>query len=56
MVKICYTNTLKGVKYANKESRAECFADDTTVFIERTEENLRALVKIIRDFVTVIGL
>lgn len=56
LIKISYTDTLKGVKYANKESRAECFADDTTVFIERSEANLRALVKIIKDFANISGL
>ena len=46
---ICYTKELEGVKYAKREARAECFADDTTVFIKRTEKHLRALVKIITD-------
>ena len=50
LLKICYTKELEGVKYAKRESRAECFADDTTVFIKRTEKKLRALVKIITDF------
>ena len=44
------------MKFAKREARAEYFADDTTVFIERTEENLRALVKIIRDFAKISGL
>ena len=35
LLKICFTNTLTGVKFAKRE--AECFADDTTIFIERTE-------------------
>ena len=45
-MKICHTKELEGVKYAKREARAECFADDTTVFIKRTERNLRELVKI----------
>ena len=56
LLKICFTSTLTGVKFAGREGRAECFADDTTVFIERTEENLRALVKIIKDFASISGL
>ena len=56
LLKICYTRELDGVKYAKRESRAECFADDTTVFIKRTEKNLRALVKIITDFSKISGL
>ena len=55
-MKICHTKELEGVKYANREARAECFADDTTVFIKRTEKNLRALVKIITDFSKISGL
>ena len=56
LLKICYTKELEGVKYAKRESRAECFSDDTTVFIKRTEKNLRALVKIITDFSEISGL
>ena len=44
------------VKYAKREARAECIADDTTVGIKRTEKNLRALVKIITDFSKISGL
>ena len=42
LMKICHTKELEGVKYAKREARAECFADDTTVFIKRTEKNHRA--------------
>ena len=49
-VRLCYTKEMEGVKFAKRESRAECFADDTTVFIKRTEKNLRA------DFSKISGL
>ena len=32
------------------EARCEVFAADITIVIKRTEENLRNLVKIIKDF------
>ena len=32
------------------------YADDTTIIIKRTEENLRNLVKIIQDFSKINGL
>jgi retron-type reverse transcriptase len=50
LMKITHTNTIEGVKFARWEYRAETYADDTTIFIKRTEENLRNLVKIITDF------
>ena len=50
LMKITYTSTIKGIKFARTESRAETFADDTTIIIKRTKENLRKLVKIIQDF------
>ena len=56
LLKICHTKELEGVKFANREARAECFAGDTTVFIKRTEKNLRELVKIITEFSKISGL
>ena len=28
-MKICHTKELEGMKYAKREARVECFADDT---------------------------
>ena len=56
LLKICYTKELEGVKFAKRESRAECFADYTRVLIKRREKNLKALVKIITDFSKISGL
>ena len=56
LMKITYTSTIKGIKFARTESRAETYADDTTIIIKRTEENLRNLVKIIQDFSKISGL
>ena len=56
LIKICYTNQITGVALPRGEGRAEAYADDTTIGINRSERNLRGLVKIIRDFGTLSGL
>ena len=56
LMKITYTSTVEGIKFARTESRAETYEDDTTIIIKRTEENLRNLVKIIQDFSKISGL
>ena len=56
LLKITHTNTIEGVKFARWEYRAETYADDTTIFIKRSEDNLRNLVKIITDFAKISGL
>ena len=56
LIKINHTKNLKGITYAQHESRSETFADDTTVFIERNEHNLRNAVKYITQFHSISGL
>ena len=56
LIKITKTKPLTGVKYATEEDRASGFADDCTLFIERTETNLRNCVSILQDFWKISGL
>ena len=56
LIKINYTNRIKGITFAKHESRSETFADDTTVLIERKEEYLRFAMKFIRMFHNISGL
>ena len=41
LMKITHTSSIEGIKFARMESRAETYADDTTIIIKRTEANLR---------------
>jgi len=43
LLKIGYTKTIKGVFFPHGEARAEAYADDTTIGISRSPENLRNL-------------
>ena len=56
LIKITKTKHLTGVKYASEEDRASGFADDCTLFIERTEKNLRNCINILEDFWKISGL
>merc|ERR1711940_205788 len=56
LLKITETKTLEGVTWAKSQNRCEAYADDTTIIIKRSEQNLRNLVKIITDFATISGL
>ena len=56
LIKITSTKNITGITYAKKESRAETFADDTTLFMERNEANLRNATKYIQDFHKISGL
>ena len=56
LIKINHTKNITGITYAQKESRSETFADDTTVFIERNEHNLRHATKYITLFHSISGL
>ena len=68
LLKIGHTKTLTGVFLphggasaeasadARAEARAEAYADDTTIGITRTSENLRNLVNIINNFSLISGL
>ena len=56
LLKINYTKPLTGIIFAKVESRSETFADDTTIFLERTANNLRYATKVITVFHTISGL
>jgi hypothetical protein len=47
--------SLKEHPYALREAKAEAFADDTTLFMTRSPENLRGATKYIQDFHTISG-
>ena len=55
MIKITKTRKIEGVTYVNNESRAEAFADDTTLFMSRKESNLSYATKYINEFWTISG-
>ena len=56
LLKINYTKNLTGIIFAKVESRSETFADDTTIFLERTANNLRCATKVITAFHKISGL
>ena len=56
LIKITCTKNITGLTYATMESRAETFADDTTLFMERNEANLRNATKYIQQFHKISGL
>ena len=56
LIKINHTKNIKGITFAQQESRSETLADDTTIFIERSEHNLRNTTKYITQFHTISGL
>ena len=56
LIKITTTKNITGITYATKESRAETFADDTTLFMERNKTNLRNATKYIKHFHKLSGL
>ena len=56
LIKISYTKHITGITYAKHEARAETFADDTTLFMERNEHNLRNATKYIQHFHEISGL
>ena len=56
LIKITYTKNLTGITFGSVEGRSETFADDTTIYLERTSENLRNAVKYLKDFSEISGL
>ena len=56
LLKINHTKNLKGITYAQHEARSETFADDTSVFLERNEHNLRKATQYITQFHSISGL
>ena len=56
LIKINHTANIEGINFAKTEGRSETFADDTTIYITRSEKNLRNCVKYISAFATISGL
>ena len=56
LIKISKTKHLTGVTYASTEDRASGFADDCTLFLERSAQNLRNCINILKDFWQISGL
>ena len=56
LIKITTTKNISGITYATKEARAETFADDTTLFMQRSESNLRNATNYIQHFHSISGL
>ena len=50
LIKITYTKNLTGITFGCVEGRSKTFANDTTIYIERTPENLRNAVKYLKEF------
>ena len=56
LIKITRTKNIRGIIYALTEAKAEPFADNTTLFMTRTRDNLRNATKYIQQFHTISGL
>merc|ERR1711872_156388 len=56
LIKITTSKNIKGVKIGKKECKAQTFADDTTILINRDEESLRASIHYIEEFKLISGL
>ena len=56
LIKITKTKHITGITYGSREDRANTYADDTTFFMLRTENNLRNTMKILEDFEKLSGL
>ena len=56
LIKITYKKNLTGITFGSVKGRSETFADDTTIYLERTSENLRMAVKYLKDFSEISGL
>ena len=56
LIKITTTKNISGITFAKEEARAETFADDTTLIMERSESNLRNAINYIKHFHSISGL
>ena len=55
LMKITKSKNIKGIVYTISEAKAEAFADNTILFITRSEENLRQATQHIQNFHTISG-
>ena len=56
LLKISFTTKLTGITFAKQESRSETFADDTTIILQKTKNNLIFAKKYLTDFHSISGL
>ena len=56
LIKINHTSSITGIRFAKDEGRSETFADNTTIYMERSEANLRNCINIISNFAKISGL
>ena len=56
LIKINNTKLIQGINYAQKESRSETFADDTSIFIKRDPTYLRRCIEFLKHFARISGL
>ena len=56
LIKITKSKNIIGLKHGSREIRAQTFADDTSLMIERTELSLRSCVRYINAFKDISGL
>ena len=56
LIKLTSTKLITGITFGCTEGRAETFADDTTIYFERTPENLRNAIKCLQQFALISGL
>ena len=56
LIKINHTKHIKGITFGKEEGRSETFADDTSIYMERKEEYLRATLKYLAAFGALSGL
>ena len=56
LIEITRTKNIKGIIYALTDPKAEACADDTTLFMTRTRDNLINATKYIQQFHTISGL
>ena len=56
LIKTNSTKLIQGINYAQKESRSETFADDTSICIKRDPIYLRRFIEFLKYFARIIGL
>ena len=56
LIKTNHTANIEGIHFGKSEGRSETFEDYTTIYITRSEKNLRNCVKYISTFATLSGL
>ena len=55
-IKIRASDKVKGIKIGKHSAKLSMYADDSTIFLENNEIELRALIRILNDFYRLSGL